>query len=213
MESRIIGVLMLFAIILLPIIATIPEPTETVTQTEPVVLEETIVETAPPPEHRFFYSSDIRVVVTKEEKQKVDSLLALYEDEIVMMSKVIYKEARRDCIPLHEKAAVAWVILNRFDSENREAFGGRIDGIITKESQFAWNPSAPHEDWYWLAKDVMTRWLLENEGFERVGRVLPHEYLFFAGWSDNHNHFRTGRRTKDYWDWSLPNPYEELEDM
>ena len=64
------------------------------------------------------------------------------------------------------------------------------------------------DEFYELAKDVLTRWLLEKEGFTEVGRILPKEYLFFAG-RNGKNHFRTGYRTRDYWDFSWESPYED----
>ena len=41
-----------------------------------------------------------------------------------------------------------------------------------------------------------------------VGRVLPAEYTHFYGDGDR-NWFRTDWRSKEFWDWSWNNPYEE----
>ena len=62
------------------------------------------------------------------------------------------------------------------------------------------------EEFYELARDVVIRWLLEKRTIYEVGRVLPKNYLFFAE-HEKLNRFRTGYRTKDYWDWSLKSPY------
>ena len=59
-----------------------------------------------------------------------------------------------------------------------------------------------------LANDVLERWNLEKNGQAEVGRVLPKEYIYFAG-RNGHNYFRnkfSGDFT--YWDYSLPSPYD-----
>ena len=58
-----------------------------------------------------------------------------------------------------------------------------------------------------VSNDVVIRWLLEKEGFSNVGRVLPNDYLFFAG-RNGLNYFRKNYHSKEYWDWSLQSPYE-----
>ena len=62
-------------------------------------------------------------------------------------------------------------------------------------------------EFYVLAQDVVTRWLLEKEGCSQVGRVLPENYLFFAS-HKKRNRYRQGYSSKKYWDWSLPNPLQ-----
>ena len=58
-----------------------------------------------------------------------------------------------------------------------------------------------------MATDVVTRWLLEKEGFEEVGRVLPNDYLFFGG-DGKQNWFRKKFKSNGvFWDWSLESPY------
>lgn len=159
----------------------------------------------PTPEPKFFYSNSIRVLVDKTEKNKIEALLLGYEEEIKMIAKVIYREARRSSIPLEQKAAVAWVILNRVDSDG---WKDTIEGVIKSPNQFAWVNKTPL-DWEWLARDIVTRWLLEKEGHALVGRTIPPDYFFFAG-HNGKNRFRKTYKSRTYWDWSLPDPYEEL---
>lgn len=77
---------------------------------------------------------------------------------------------------------------------------------------FAYRADAPiEEDLYLLAVDVLERWYREKRGEENVGRTLPAEYVYFWG-NGRENFFRIEYQGKVYWDWSLPNPYEEREE-
>ena len=142
------------------------------------------------------------ITVTIDDIKTVAEQINEYDEELDMLAKLVYREARGVKSKM-EQAAVIWCVLNRVDS-------GRYDSIsdaTTARSQFAWNPRTPiNEDLRELAQDVVTRWLLEQCGVSDVGRVLPKEYLFFAG-RNGRNRFRIGYRTRGYWDWSLPNPY------
>lgn len=109
------------------------------------------------------------------------------------------------------QSAVVWVILNRVDSE-LAYFPDTIEEVckqkIGKTPMFAYDPEAPvRDDLYDMAMDVMTRWYREKRGEENVGRTLPVEYVYFWG-NGKTNFFRIEYQGKDYWDWSLPNPYE-----
>lgn len=121
-----------------------------------------------------------------------------------MATKVMVVEAG-GVYPLSHRAAVVWCILNRAD-----ATGNSISSIITAPHQFAWIPSKSYsQEQYDLVKDIFTRWLLEKEGFENVGRVLPEEYKWFRG-DGSQNHFRNAYSgSYTIWDWSLPSPYSE----
>lgn len=121
-----------------------------------------------------------------------------------MATKVMIVEAG-GVYPLSHRAAVVWCILNRAD-----ATGSSISSIITAPHQFAWIPSKGYsQEQYELVKDIFTRWLLEKEGFENVGRVLPEEYKWFHG-DGSQNHFRNAYSgSYTIWDWSLPSPYSE----
>ena len=59
-----------------------------------------------------------------------------------------------------------------------------------------------------IAEDVLIRWCMEKDGVVEVGRVLPTEYTHFYG-DGERNWFRTDWRSKEFWDWSWDNPYEE----
>ena len=57
-----------------------------------------------------------------------------------------------------------------------------IKKVITQKHQFAWRYNTPvWQQFKDLALDVVIRWELEKRGHEDVGRVLPSNYLFFAG--------------------------------
>ena len=180
-----------------PVVTSAPVATVTVEVTpEP--------EPTPSPETKINYSDTIQVLVTPELKQKIEYLVSTYDNEIIMATKVMVVEAG-GVYPLSHRAAGVWCILNRAD-----ATGNSISSIITAPHQFAWIPSKGYsQEQYELVKDIFTRWLLEKEGFENVGRVLPEEYKWFHG-DGYHNHFRNAY-SKSYtiWDWSLPSPYSE----
>jgi hypothetical protein len=144
--------------------------------------------------------------VSVEDITAVAEQLAELDEEIIMLARLIHSEAGIVKSTM-EQAAVVWCVLNRVDAHHR---GDTIREVITATSQFAWEPHKSYSDeLYNLAKDVVTRWLLEARGVMDVGRVLPAEYVFFAG-RGGHNWFRTRYRSNgEYWDWSLPDPYEE----
>lgn len=151
-----------------------------------------------------YYSDKIKIKVSNETKNKINNQLAELQDETIMLAKLIYKEARGVNSTAH-KAAVVWCVLNRFDTGE---YGENIKAVITSKHQFAWDPNTKVEDEFLeLSNDVLIRWLLEKEGFSNVGRVLPNDYLFFAG-RNGLNYFRKNYHSKEYWDWSLQSPYE-----
>ena len=152
----------------------------------------------------IYYSDKIKIKVSNEIKNKINNQLAELQDEAVMLAKLIYKEARGINSTAH-KAAVVWCVLNRFDTGK---YGESIKAVITSKHQFAWDSNTKVEDEFLeLSNDVLIRWLLEKEGFSNVGRVLPNDYLFFAG-RNGLNYFRKNYHSKEYWDWSLQSPYE-----
>ena len=152
----------------------------------------------------IYYSDKIKIKVSNEIKNKINNQLAELQDEAVMLAKLIYKEARGINSTAH-KAAGVWCVLNRFDTGK---YGESIKAVITSKHQFAWEPNTKVEDELLeLSNDVLIRWLLEKEGFSNVGRVLPNDYLFFAG-RNGLNYFRKNYHSKEYWDWNLQSPYE-----
>ena len=182
---------------------TVKEPVAISAPVATVTVEAT-PEPTPSPETKINYSDTIQVLVTPELKQKIEYLVSTYDNEIIMATKVMVVEAG-GVYPLSHRAAVVWCILNRAD-----ATGSSISSIITAPHQFAWIPSKGYsQEQYELVKDIFTRWLLEKEGFENVGRVLPEEYKWFRG-DGSQNHFRNAYSgSYTIWDWSLPSPYSE----
>lgn len=125
------------------------------------------------------------------------------KDDIVMLAKLLYQECGG--VPSDtEKACVAWTVLNRVDE-----YGESISDVVTAPNQFAYYADRPIEDaLYQLAEDVLTRWNDEKNGEDHVGRVLPHDYLWFSG-DGAHNHFRNAYKGQfSIWDYSLETPYE-----
>lgn len=126
--------------------------------------------------------------------------------DVQAMARVMYHEARGIASDA-EVAAVAWCILNRVDDSR---WSSNIGRVCRQKHQFAWGSAHMHERaayqrCYKLARDVYIRWTLEKMGYD-AGRVLPREYVFFAG-RGGHNHFRTRYKGGKRWGWSLPSPY------
>lgn len=124
-------------------------------------------------------------------------------EEVETLAKIVYQEARGIKEDSH-KAAVVWCILNRVDDGY---WGDNIVDVATYPNAFAWVPDTPvEEELVDLVVDVVTRWNHEKEGLSDVGRTLPKEYLYFTG-NGSYNHFTKEWKSTDYWNWSLPNPY------
>ncbi len=145
-------------------------------------------------------------VYAAEETHYPDPVV-LEEDDVVMIAKTIWGEAR-GVKSTTEKAAVAWCILNRVDSEGY-ACGGDIEHVLTFPGQFVgYNEDNPvTAECKEIAVDVLMRWVVEKAGKD-TGRVLPKQYIFFTG-DGEHNHFTDEWRGGNTWDWSLPSPYED----
>ena len=128
------------------------------------------------------------------------------EADVEMLARLIYTEAR-GVRSKTEQAAVVWVVLNRLDNPNR--LQKTIAEVVCAPYQFDYRPWAPVTDEFKaLAADVLERWQAEKSGVEDVGRVLPAEYQYFEGWGGR-NWFSAEWRSDEYWDWSLPSPYED----
>lgn len=125
------------------------------------------------------------------------------QEEIETLAKIVYQEARGIPQKSHQ-AAVVWCILNRVDDGY---WGDDIITVATYPNAFAWVPDTPvKEELVDLAIDVITRWNYEKQGLSDVGRTLPKDYLYFTG-DGSYNHFTREWGSTDYWDWSLPDPY------
>lgn len=128
------------------------------------------------------------------------------DEDIIILAKTIWAEAR-GIDSDSEKAAVAWCILNRVDSEGYGC-GVSVEYVATFPGQFAYNPDNPVTDeCLKIAEDVYSRWQAEKNGVTDVGRVLPAEYLFFTG-DGEHNYFTAQWQGSDVWGWELTSPYE-----
>lgn len=128
-------------------------------------------------------------------------------DEITILSKVVYGEARGISSDL-EKSAIVWVVLNRVDE-----YEETIKDVVTKPYQFCYSYYYPvWDELYNLCLDIVYRWKLEKiEDLDfDIQRTLPNDYFFYYG-DGEHNYFRKslyGEERFLFWDWSLLNPYK-----
>lgn len=131
------------------------------------------------------------------------------DEEITAMAKTVWGEAR-GIESRMEQAAVVWCVLNRCDK-----YGTSLGETVTAPNQFHYGETFPTVDDYGrdlteLVRDVISRWEREKNGQTDVGRVLPSDYIYFGG-DGQRNYFRNDFNFDgDIWDWSLPDPYEEL---
>lgn len=127
------------------------------------------------------------------------------EEDVITMAKVMYREAR-GVGSITQIACIGWVACNRVDAG---IFGDTITEVLTAPDQFAWIPNTPVEEWLVeIAEDVLQKWSIEKSTGEYCGRVLPAEYLYFHG-DGKVNWFRIKyEHNGQYWDYSLPSPYE-----
>lgn len=172
----------------------LPEPSKAVEATVPSTVPEppeqsTVPETPKPIE------AAVEVDATEPPKLASDREIELIARTIWGEAEIVQSRA--------EQAAVAWCILNRVDSS-----GKTIESVITAPYQFYCRTDDNLPSWALeLAEDVLWRWGRERAGETNVGRTLPADYLYFIGdgWR---NHFSIEWKSTDYWDWSLPDPYD-----
>lgn len=139
-------------------------------------------------------------------EEDVPDISEIYRDEIKYIAKTVYGEAR-GCSKT-EQAAVVWTILNRVDSDLKYIPNDIISVVTQNEQYHGYNPKHPVTDEIvYLVEDVLGRWVMEKNGEENVGRVLPKDYLWFYG-DGKQNHFTDKWRNGNKWDWSLESPYE-----
>lgn len=122
------------------------------------------------------------------------------------LSQMAFGEAR-GCADT-EIAATIWCVLNRYDA----GYANSIFKVVSAPNQFHGYKSSHkvYDDIYEITMDVIARWVAEKEGATNVGRILPSDYLWFAG-DGKHNHYRNEYKTSNRWDWSLPTPYIDWE--
>jgi hypothetical protein len=130
------------------------------------------------------------------------------DEDARMIAKMLYGECRGVASET-ERAACAWVLLNRVDADKREFGGAAIASVLTKKRAFAgYKPGNPVKDeLLCLAHDVLERWEREKAGERDVGRVIPNDYFWFTG-AGCVNRFRNVYKGSAYWDWLLASPYE-----
>ena len=146
-------------------------------------------------------TQEVEITDYNEESVSIIKNVDEHNFNVYHIAKVVWGEAR-GCSKL-EQSAVVWCILNRVDAGYGTAYE-----VITSPNQFAYfREIEPYQDILDLVDDVLHRWYREKNGETNVGRTLPKEYKYF--WGDNiHNYFRINIKDQVYWDWGLPNPYE-----
>jgi hypothetical protein len=112
-----------------------------------------------------------------------------YDATLDILAKVLYGESRGVYgYSITNCACVIWCVGNRVDVEKR---GSNFRECATANAQFAYKKRYPVQQHFRdLAEDVLARWMREKNGETDVGRVLPPEYVYFAG-KDGYNRFRT----------------------
>lgn len=130
---------------------------------------------------------------------------AVDNSDAEIMAKCLWGECRGASSTM-EKAAVAWCVLNRVDSDR---YPDTIREVITQPCQFtgykAGNPVDP--ELLWISRDVISRWQTGGEG-----RVLPEDYLYFVAGGGCNKFSKTWPVGRDTWDWSAEDIYKEEED-
>lgn len=166
------------------------------------IIENTVVLVEPKTE-------EIILTQTTNENSSYDILDPDREELIIVLSKMLYGEAR-DCSQT-EQAAVIWCAFNiAEDRYENPTYRDIINSTIRKGTFYGYNPNNPlRDDHLYIVKDVLERWELEQSNPELdVKRVLPKDYLYFCG-DGTHNYFRNKYKGDyDIWDWSLESPYE-----
>lgn len=144
-------------------------------------------------------SARVKVLYAEEISEMIQ------DSDVTLLARLVWGEARG--LSTTEQAAVIWCVLNRVDAGYAD---GTIRGVVTAKGQFTgYHSSNPVTDFHRdLAIDVLSRWYREQHGETDVGRILPPEYLYFAG-SGGHNWFRPAYKSSVRWDWSLPSPYDD----
>ena len=175
-------------------------------EASPVTLEQT--ETSAPDTSKEQIETEpieTELIETEPVFDVVNYVNETYSNEIIMLARLVYCEGR-GVASQTEQACIIWTVLNRVD-----AYGKSISETILAPHQFSYKEDAPFYDDFdrdlrELARDVLQRWTLEHMGEADVGRVLPSNYLFFAG-KNGHNWFRMGYTDTECWDYSFTSPY------
>ena len=132
------------------------------------------------------------------------------QKDINILGNIIYNESRGESKLVW--SCIAWTVMNHCDRDNES-----VEYEANFPNRFCYKPEMNlksekanklYDECKAIAKDVMIRHILEQEGLEEVGRTLPNNY--YSYWGDGkETHFRKQIKMYDYWDFSLGNPYEE----
>ena len=132
----------------------------------------------------------------------------LTESDEILLAKMLYGEDREN--PTYMRAAIIWCVYNRLDANKKP-----ISEDVTHEIFPGYMSGNPVKQWAIdIVRDVTIRYVLEQNGFTDVGRVLPKEYRWYEQLEGHRDHvFKTTIKISDpeckRWDWSLPSPYKD----
>ena len=157
----------------------------------------------------------------------IDINIKISEDDIIILSKMVYGEARgvkprtvgaKYITSTEQMAACVWSVLNRVDA----GYATTITEVVTAPNQYTgYSPNNPvKEEYAALVKDVLIRWqfekVLDELGISsEVGRTLPapegdHLWCWFlADKNGTGNVFRSKYQNGVMYTWSLHSPYKE----
>ena len=143
--------------------------------------------------------------MTEETEEKiVRSILSPKDEEL--LARMLWGEDREN--PTYMRAAIIWCVYNRMENS-----GYPVSTIVTQEQFAGYMPSNPVRDWARdIVRDVTVRYVLEQNGFEDVGRVLPKRFIYYGMADEKRIHIFRNKLSADdpnyeRWDWSLPSPY------
>jgi len=130
------------------------------------------------------------------------------ETELTMLAQMAYGEDTLIDVRPEAVAATMETVYNRVDSEN-PYYPDTVAGVITQPNAYqGYNKNVPVDyRYYLLAQDVTLRHQLKLLGVGDCGYTIPENCVSFSSRGDNVNHFFVNG---EEWDWSLPNPYEEV---
>jgi len=173
----------------IPATAVILETPEAEVATTEIITEEPTVVIESDTE--FEMATTFEAAPSEKTPEEVSTEISRYtfEDESIMLAKLLYKEAGI-VESQTEQANVIWTVLNRVDS-TIAYFPDTIQEVITKPNQFAWNPDAPTIDYFGrdlieFCHRILMFWAYgEDNG---IFRTLPEDYYWFKG-DGKHNHF------------------------
>ncbi len=165
--------------------------------------------------HTTPVEDDDTIIVKAEETEEPAETEPVFdrlytEEDVIAAAQMMYGEAYITHSDM-KMAATLWVVCNRYDSGDPYYRNCHTikDFIAQPGAFYGYDPNGViDEHLVWLARDVLDRWCMEKAGYTDVGRVIPKDYEYFHGdgWE---NHFRKEyEHDGNYWDWSLPNPYE-----